>query len=236
MGRSVRSEIEGGIAWITLDDGKVNALSGETLGELGAALDAAERAGAVTVLRGREGIFSAGFDLATFQRGPEASVAMVRAGAELLLRLLAFPRPVLTVCTGHAYPMGAFLMLAADVRLGAAGPWRIGMNEVAIGLTVPKFAVELARHRLTPPGFARIQAACLFAPEEARRLGYLDRVLAAGELAGAALEEASRLRALDMPSFAATKARINERALRAVREAVDEELAAAGQKAPAPER
>ena len=44
---------------------------------------------------------------------------MVRAGAQLVARLLAFPRPVLTVCTGHAYPMGAFLMLAADVRLGA---------------------------------------------------------------------------------------------------------------------
>ena len=110
------------------------------------------------------GRLSAGFDLRTFERGLAAGVAMVRAGAELVLRLLAFPQPVLTVCTGHAYPAGAFLMLAADVRLGAAGPWRIGMNEVAIALTVPNFAVELARHRLTPPGFARITSAAMFAP------------------------------------------------------------------------
>jgi enoyl-CoA hydratase len=122
--------------------------------------------------------------------------------------------------------MGAFLMLAADVRLGLAGPWRIGMNEVAIGLTVPRFAVELARHRLTAQGFARIPSAAMFAPEEALRLGYLDRVLAAGELAAAVQEEASRLRALDMASFAATKARINERALEAVRAATKEELQA----------
>ncbi len=80
---------------------------------------------------------------------------MLRAGAELILRLLALPRPVLGVCTGHAYPMGAFLMLSADVRFAVAGEWRIGMNEVAIGLTVPGFAVELARHRLTPAGFER---------------------------------------------------------------------------------
>ena len=224
MSKQTRIEIKDGIAWITLDDGKVNALSSDMLGEVGEALAAAGRAGAVAVLCGREGIFSAGFDLATFKRGRDASVEMLRAGAQLIESLLAYPHPVLTVCTGHAYPMGAFLMLAADVRLGLAGPWRIGMNEVAIGLTVPKFAIELARHRLTPPGFARITTAAMFAPEEALRLGYLDRVLGVDELARVVQEEALRLRTLDMPSFAATKARINERALHAVRAAVNDEI------------
>jgi enoyl-CoA hydratase len=143
-----------------------------------------------------------------------------------VLRLLGFPRPVLTACTGHAYPAGAFLMLAADVRFGAAGPWRIGMNEVAIGLTVPRFAVELARHRLSPPGFARITTAPMFAPDEARQLGYLDRVFAPEELDAAVRAEADRLRALDRPSFAATKARINARAIETVRAALDAERAA----------
>jgi enoyl-CoA hydratase len=224
MGDRTRLAIEDGVAWIAMDDAKVNALSAEMIGELGAALDAAEKAGAVVVLRGRAGVFSAGFDLRTFERGPAAGAAMVRAGAELVLRLLAFPRPVLTVCAGHAYPAGAFLMLAADVRLGGAGPWRIGMNEVAIGLTVPKFAVELARHRLTPPGFACITTAAMFAPEEALRLGYLDRVLAEEALDAETRAEAARLCALDRPSFTATKARINARAIDAVRAALDEEL------------
>jgi len=226
MSQNTRVAIEDGIARITLDDGKVNALSSDRLAEIATAMDAAERAEAVVVLSGREGIFSAGFDLPTFQRGRDATVAMLRAGAQLILRLLAFPHPVLTVCAGHAYPMGAFLMLAADARLGAAGPWRIGMNEVAIGLTLPKFAVELARHRLTPPGFARVPTGAMFSPEEALRLGYLDRVVAADQLAGAAQEEAMRLRKLDMPSFAATKARVNERAIDAIRKALDEEISA----------
>ena len=98
------------------------------------------------------------------------------------------------------------------------------MNETAIGLTVPKFAIELARHRLTPQGFARIPAAALFGPEEAARLGYLDRVLGADELEGAAAEEAARLRALDRPAFSATKARVNERALQAIRAATEDEF------------
>jgi enoyl-CoA hydratase len=216
--------IEDGIAWITLDDGKVNALSRERLEQIGAALDQTERAAAVAVLRGRPGIFSAGFDLGAFKQGPQAGREMVQAGARLILRLLAYPLPVLTVCTGHAYPMGAFLMLCADSRLGLAGPFRIGMNETAIGLTVPKFALELARHRLSPAGFARVSSAAMFSPEEALRLGYLDRVLGENELEAAAQEEAKRLRALHMPSVAATKARINEAAIRAIGAAVDEEL------------
>ena len=120
--------------------------------------------------------------------------------------------------------MGAFLMLSADVRIAADGPWRIGMNEVAIGLTVPRFALELARHRLTPPGFARVTTAPMFAPDEARRLGYLDRVLPRGELDAAVDEEAERLRALDMSSYAGTKARVNARVLDAIAAAVDSEL------------
>lgn len=216
--------IEAGIAWITLDDGKVNALSTGRLAEIQAALDEAERADAVVVLRGREGVFSAGFDLPTFARGLEATVEMLRAGAQLALRLLAFPRPVLGVCTGHAYPAGAFLMLAADVRLAVAGDHRIGLNETAIGLTVPWFALELTRHRLTPSGFALIPSSRMFGPEEACRLGYLDRVYPPDALEAEVRAEAERLRSLDPASFAATKARVHERAIAAITEAVEAEL------------
>jgi enoyl-CoA hydratase len=227
MAGGTRVRIDDGVARIDIDDGKVNALSVELLGEIDRALDAAEKAAAVAVLRGRPGVFSAGFDLRSFERGVDATLEMLRAGAALVARLLAFPRPVLAVCTGHAYPAGAFLLLASDVRLGVAGPFRIGLNETAIGLTVPHFALELTRHRLAPPGFARIPSAALFAPEEAARLGYLDRVLAPGELDAAVDEETARLRALDPTHFAATKARVNARVLEAVRSAAEDELAAA---------
>jgi enoyl-CoA hydratase len=99
------------------------------------------------------------------------------------------------------------------------------MNEVAIGMTAPRFAIELARHRLTPPGFATITSAAMFSPEEALRAGYLDRVVPAGELDAAVAEEVVRLRALDTKAYAATKARVNEQVLGAIRTAVAEELA-----------
>jgi enoyl-CoA hydratase len=202
--------VDDGVAWITLDDGKVNAMSFEMLTEIARRLDDARSCGGPVVVQGRPGIFSAGFDLKTFARGREASVAMVRAGADLIRRILAHPRPVVTVCTGHAYPMGAFLMLAADVRFGLAGPWKIGMNEVAIGIAVPHFALALARHRLTPPGLARVSTAAMFDPLTALQYGYLDQVCDAAELQPALDAELQRLKSLDWKSYEATKPRLND--------------------------
>ena len=120
--------------------------------------------------------------------------------------------------------MGAFLMLASDVRFAISGDWRIGMNETAIGLTVPEFALELARHRLTPSGVASVTTGKMFDPEEAMQVGYLDRVIEKNQLAKAVEAEARRLRTLDMPSFAATKARIHESARVSIRKALESEV------------
>jgi enoyl-CoA hydratase len=209
-------EVRDGATWITLDDGKVNAMSVDMLGEIEGRLEIVVSADRPIVLKGRKGIFSAGFDLKTFARGPEASREMVRAGVRLIARMLALPRPIVTACTGHAYPMGAFLMLSADVRYGVEGDWSIGMNEVAIGLAVPEFAIELARHRLTPAGVARTSTAAMFNPEEAARLGYLDHVVHVERLDAAVGVEVQRLAKLDMQKYAVTKARLNGPVLAAI--------------------
>lgn len=216
-------EIRDGGAWITLDDGKVNAMSLDMLHEIEAQLERASGAGAPIVVTGREGIFSAGFDLKTFAQDPLASRRMVKAGVRVIERMLALPKPIVTVCTGHAYPMGAFLMLCADVRFGVTGDWNIGMNEVAIGLSVPQFAVELARHRLTPAGVMRASTATMFRPEEAARLGFLDYAVGREHLEGRVRDEVQRLRKLDMKSYALTKARLNGPVLAAI-EAASAEL------------
>jgi len=214
--------IEDGVTRILLDDGKVNAMSLEMLTEIAHRLEDAASCDGPVVVQGRPGLFSAGFDLGTFARGPEASLAMVRAGADLIGRFLNHPRPIVTVCTGHAYPMGAFLMLAADVRFGVAGNWKIGMNEVAIGLTVPHFALALARHRLSPTGLARVSTAAMFDPLSAQQHGYLDRVCEAPDLQPAVEEELRRLKALDWPSYEATKKRLNGRVADEIAAAIQE--------------
>jgi enoyl-CoA hydratase len=214
--------LEERVATITMDDGKVNVMSTAMLRDLDAAFERARSDRAAVLLTGRPGIFSAGFDLKVFASGSAADVTtMLRAGAELTERILSFPFPVVTACTGHAYPMGAFLMLAADVRFGADGPYRIGMNEVAIRIVPPRFAIELARLRLTPASFNRvIVTGEMLSPTDAAAAGFLDYVVPAAELLPAACTAVRALSQLDMASHGTTKLRVREQALRALREAI----------------
>lgn len=229
---------DGRIATVTLDDGKVNALSAQMLRAVHQALDQAERDEAVVVLTGREGRLSAGFDLAVFASGDgPAVVEMLRLGATLAERILSFPTPVVVAANGHAVAAGSFLLLAADARIGVDGPYRIGLNEVQIGLTVPSFAIALARQRLNPGHFDRaVVSGELYEPRAAVTAGYLDDVVAPGELAAAARATAERLAALNPAAHAATKLRARADAIAAVREGIERELtleALTGQQAPA---
>ena len=171
------------ISTISMDDGKVNVFSIPMLRALHEAFDEAERDETVVLLTGRPGYFSAGFDLQVLAGPPEDVVTLLRLGATLAERILSFPAPVAVACTGHAFPAGAFLLMAADTRVGADGPFKLGLNEVRIGLTLPWFALVLARHRLTPAHFdhAAVTGA-MFDPRAAREAGLLDAVVPPDEL------------------------------------------------------
>jgi enoyl-CoA hydratase/carnithine racemase len=222
-------ELDGGIATIAMDDGKVNAFSIEMLRSVTAALDRAEADEAVVVLTGRERYFSAGFDLEVFTERPGEIVEMLTLGARLAERILSFPTPVLVACSGHAIAAGTFPALAADLRIGVEGPFKLGLNEVKIGLTVPLYVVELARQRLTPRDFNRsLVTAAMYSPEEAVSAGLLDRLVPPSELREASLAAAEELAALNMDAHAATKERVRGASLAALRDAVEEELAALG--------
>ena len=227
MSDRVAYRLEGGVATITMDDGKVNVMSTEMLRDLGAALDRAEQDQAVVVLRsGRKGIFSAGFDLKIFAANDaERSLEMVKAGAELALRLMVQPFPTIGLMQGHAFPMGTFLLLACDVRIGVRGPFRMGLNEVAIGIAPPGFAIELARTRLHPAWLSRtVTLGEMYEPDEALVAGFLDRVVAEDEIDRAAEAAAAALQGLHMPSHALAKQRLRREAMAAMREAIDAEL------------
>jgi enoyl-CoA hydratase len=192
---SVSFERDGGVGIISIDDGKANALSPDVLSAIAESFDKAEADGVSAVLlQGRPGRFSAGFDLSIMTSGVEPMRALVTQGAELLLRIFTFPAPVVTACTGHALAAGALVLLVSDVRVGAEGEFKIGLNEVAIGMGLPIFAVELARYRMPPSAFDSALLGEVFAPAEAVRAGYLDRT--SGSVADDAVATAQRLSAL----------------------------------------
>ena len=217
------------IATITMDDGKMNVLSIEMFAQLGAALERAAAERAVVVLTGREGAFSAGFDLGVLGAGGPDAYEMVRTGFGLAERILAFPTPVVVACTGHAVALGAFLLLSGDYRVGALGAYRIGANEVAIGITMPFFGVEICRQRLAPAHFHRaVVNAEIYRPEDAVAAGFLDRVVPAAELADAARTVAAQLARLDTGAHAASKLRARDQALKAIRAAIEADDATFG--------
>jgi enoyl-CoA hydratase len=228
MSELVSYELDGGIATIAMDDGKLNVFSPAMLRALHGAFDQAERDEAVVILTGREGCFSAGFDLGVFAAGePEPALEMLRLGATLAERVLGFARPVVLASPGHTIAAGAFVALAADLRIGVDGRFKVGLNEVRIGLTVPRFVIELARQRLTPSHFDRaVVSATIYTPSEAVQAGFLDRVVAADELRAASVQAAEALMELDAKAHSATKLRARAGALEAVRAAIESELTA----------
>jgi enoyl-CoA hydratase len=212
-------QLNDGVATITMDDGKVNALSPKMLADVTAQLERAAADEVGVVLTGRARTFSAGFDVRCEQaRWPE----MVAAGATLAERIMSFPAPVVVACNGNAIAMGAFLLLSADHRIGVRGDFRIGLNEVAIGLTIPWFGIEIARHRLTPPYFDRCTVTgALLGPDEAATAGFLDEVVDSSELTSAAHAAALALTSIDRGAHTATKLRVRQAAIAGVRDGID---------------
>jgi enoyl-CoA hydratase len=201
---SVSTERVGDVAVIRLDDGKANALGFDLVDGLAGALDDAADAKAVVIV-GREGRFSAGFDLSVMktERAPE----LMGKGAGLALRLFEHPAPVVLGITGHALAMGAVLMLTADWRVGAEGDYKLGLNEVRIGLFVPPFATDLAEYRLSRRHLTEaVQLAEVYDPQGALAAGFLDEVVDLDQVEARAVERATAWAAdLDPKAFARTR-------------------------------
>lgn len=194
------------VALITLDDGKANALSRSMIADVRAALTAAEADPncIAAVIAGREGRFCAGFDLSVMKAGDASEVtAMVADGGELVRHIYGATVPVVIACTGHALAAGALMLLGADIRVGADGPFKVGLNEVAIGMTLPDWAYTIARERISKRHLQRsIVNARLTDPATAVDVGFLDRVVSADQVVAAAIEEAGALAALDAKAYA----------------------------------
>jgi enoyl-CoA hydratase len=214
------------VAVITLDDGKANAIGHATLAACNDALDRAESEARAVVIEGRHGRFSAGFDLATMTESTEAMRELVIGGARLMMRIYGSPLPTVAACTGHALAAGALLLLSCDRRLGTAGTAKIGLNEVAIGMPLPVFAVELARERLAPSEFtAATMGARVYDPEGAVRAGYLDEVVADFDLVTAAIGEARELGELHSGAYSRTKTVARQAVIDRILDTLEDDMA-----------
>ena len=211
-------QIENDIALLTFDNGKANAISHDFIDGMMEDLDKAESDAKAVVIMGKEGMFSAGFDLKEIQKGQDEAVALVNRGAQMLFRLFGFPQPVVAGCTGHAVAAGAFTLLACDTRIGVSGNFKLGLNETAIGMTLPVFGQQLAQNRLSKRHLtAAVIQSQMYSPDEAVGAGFLDSVVEPTNLNAACMEAAGQLMALPTKTYAQMKKDTREAPLAAIK-------------------
>jgi len=193
-----------------MDDGKVNAVSHALIDELHAALDQASTEASAVCIVGNAKAFSAGFDLSVMNSGGIDDVLeLVQRGGELIFRVFLHPQPTVCAVTGHALAAGVLLNLACDTRIAAEGTSKIGLNETAIGMTLPVWAVELAMARLSKRYATKaIIQAEIFDPAGALAAGYVDAV--SSNAVEDAIAEARRLGSLPGGAYGGTKALLRQ--------------------------
>jgi enoyl-CoA hydratase len=219
----MKYDLHNNIAIVSLDDGKANVVGHNFLDSVNSALDRAEKDGAgAVILRGREGMFSAGFDLGEFKKGPAAGIAMVTKGMQLLIRLYGFPLPLVAACTGHAIAMGAFILMACDTRIGTRGSYKVTLPETAIGMELPAILLELTASRIAPQYMTRVAIQSeVFDPDQAVAVGFLDEVVESQALDARALAVAEKLAQLPQQQYAANKLFLRNKVLAAMSEGLD---------------
>ncbi|MFO8140745.1 MAG: crotonase/enoyl-CoA hydratase family protein [Marinobacter sp.] len=226
MTELVTYELNDGIATIALNNGKANALGHEVFEGLNAALDRAEQDKAIVILTGQPGMFSGGYDLKAMQKGPKEAMALVKVGSTLTRRLSAFPLPVIGACSGHAIAKGAFVLLSVDYRIGVQGSFKLGLNEVAIGMTMHHAGIEIARHRMPAPYFYRsVVNAEIFNPEAAVAAGFLDELVAPEQLMERAVAVATQMKQLNMNAHKQTKLKVKAEYLALLDRCIEQDAA-----------
>lgn len=185
------NEHAGGILELKLARPPVNALNPELVGRLCAAVtEAPAREARALVISGSPGLFSAGLDV------PEL-LDLDRAGMRsfwkeffgLLEAIARSEVPVAVALTGHSPAGGTVMALFADYRVQADGDYRLGLNEVQVGLVVPP-VIHRALVRLIGvyPAERHLVAGRMILPAEALKIGLVDELAAPAETVGRAVE------------------------------------------------
>ncbi|HEY3521865.1 MAG TPA: enoyl-CoA hydratase/isomerase family protein [Rhodanobacteraceae bacterium] len=203
-----RIEHEGGIRELRLARPPVNALNPELVRTLREAVQAASREGArALVISGASGIFSAGLDvpfLLTLDRAGMRAFWSEFLG--MCAALARSPIPIVAAITGHSPAGGAVIALFCDFRVMAHGAYRIGLNEVQVGLTVPT-VIHVALERLVGPYRAErllVQGAMLES-EAALHAGMVDELADVDHVVTRALNWLEELLTLPRHAMLATR-------------------------------
>jgi len=213
---------EDDISIITLDDGKANVFSPDMIQDVNECLDKVPLESGALIITGRQGMFSAGFDLKIISAGDmQATMDMSLSGFKLLSRLFSFPRPILAACSGHGIALGTFLLCCCDYRVGVKGDFMIGANEMRTNMVIPIPILELINHRVSSsPKYIAILGAEMYSIENGIGAGLIDEVVDAENLMETAMLKAKDLATMGHPSYTLTKELLIREPLKKINDAI----------------
>jgi len=221
----------GSIAIARLNHGKANAfdleLSRAIADEIAAFTTSSD---AALVITGHGTIFSAGVDLIrVVEQGEPYIREFLPALGAAFEAVFACGKPVVAAVNGHAIAGGCILACAADYRVMARGPGRIGIPELRVGVPFPVVPLEIMRFAVRQRVQSLVYSGAVFAPEDAAAHGIVDAVADADALIDVAVAAAEGLAALPPPVFELTKRQLRAPALERIRDGapVDREVVAA---------
>jgi enoyl-CoA hydratase/carnithine racemase len=225
---AVTAEVRDRVGWITLDRPPANSYDAGFLEELDQAIgQVAEAEVAVAVVRSAsERFFSAGADIKAFlERSADDNMVMCRRAHQVLDRFAAEAPLFVAAIAGHALGGGYEIALACDIRVAAEGRYRIGLPEVTLGL-LPGTGGTQRLPRLIGRGRALelMTTGRTVTPDEAERLGMVDRLVPAGEFDQAVADLAASLAGGAPLAVAAITRAVNDGLDRPLPDALDREL------------
>ncbi len=208
-----RWEIEraGDVHVVTMASNAVNAMDDDFLSDLQAAIAELQSAEPLpVVLTGTGACFSAGLNILTLYEYDRTTLAnLVERFGQTMLAWFSFPRPTVAALNGHAIAGGCVLALACDLRIASSGNFRLGLNEVQVGVPFPGVALEIARCALPPERIRELMLmGALYAPAEALRHGLVDEVVEPDQLLSRAVAVARTLGADSLEAYATLKAQL----------------------------
>ena len=215
---------EENISVITLDDGKANVFSTKMSIDINECLDEVSKEDGCIILTGREGMFSAGFDLKTLQGGDMDQIQeMTTTGFKLLSRIFSFPRPVIAACSGHGIALGTFLLCCCDYRIGIKGDFMLGANEMRTNMVIPPPILELIKFRVAQSHkYRAVLGAEMYTFENAKEAGLIDEVVDSNILMETAFNKAKDLATMGHPSYSMTKELYIAEPLKKINDGIDE--------------
>jgi enoyl-CoA hydratase len=211
----INLKTDNGIAIVTIEHGKANALDIELSDELGRCFaQIAESPARAVVVTGQGRIFSAGVDLIRLSSGgPDYVRKFLPALHRAFNAMFFFPKPVVAAINGHAIAGGCVLACCADRRIMARAGGRIGVTELLVGVPFPAVAFETMRFAVPKKHLPELlYTGATFDVDAALERGLVDAVVAPDELMPRAIAAAEQFASLSPAAFAQTKEQLRAEA------------------------